>query len=134
MDKFEELRNILRRLPDIYRSGDIEGYLDHYATDMTSCFEGVISDYDAACNFIRSLFEGGGKTLEFSTGDRSLIQFSGTADAATICYPWRETFRFPDGHVTDTEYYQTEVWFCRNDQWKIVHVHLTVIKEHAVST
>lgn len=132
MTKEESLRKTLRSLPHIYATGDVEGYLDHYAPNMTSYFEGVVSNHDEACGFIRSLFEGGGKTLEFKVGDRSQVQFSDGGDAATICYPWREKFRYPEGRVTDTEYYQTEVWFWRDGKWKIVHVHLTVVKEHPV--
>ena len=100
---------------------------------MTSYFEGVVSNYDEACGFIRALFDGGGKTLEFKTGDRSHVVFSEDGNAATLCYPWREKFLFADGRVTDTEYYQTEVWFWRGSGWKMVHVHLSVIKEHSVS-
>lgn len=133
MNKVDQLRTTLRRLPEIYGSGDVEGYLAHYAPNITSCFEGVVSGYDEACGFIRSLFDGGGRTLAFRTGDRSQVLFSADEDAATLCYPWRETFRFADGRVTDTEYQQTEVWFWREGAWKIVHVHLTVIREHPIS-
>ena len=132
MDRAGELRAILRDLPGIYKSGDIEGYLDRYANDMTSCFEGVISNCEEACNFIRSIFRDGGRTLELSAGDRTQILFSEDTDAATLCYPWREKFRYGDGRVTDTEYFQTEVWFCRAGQWKIVHVHLAITKEHSI--
>ncbi len=133
MGKTDELREILRVLPGIYGSGNVAGYLEHYATDLTSYFEGVVSNYDEACRFIWSMFEGGGKILEFSTGDRSHVVFSEDANAATLCYPWREKFRFADGRVTDTEYYQTEVWFWRDGQWKMVHAHLSVVKEHSAS-
>ena len=132
MKKVDELRQILRDLPDIYGSGDISGYLEYYAPDMTSYYDGVVSNYYEACVFIRALFDGGGKTLAFETGDRSHIVFSEDGKSATLCYPWREKFRFADGRVTDTEYYQTEVWFWRVDQWKMVHVHLSVVKEHSV--
>ena len=131
MTKADELRATLRRLPEIYELGDIEGYLEHYAPDMTSYFEGAVSNHDEACSFIRSAFDGGGKTLEFQTGDRSQVMFSASEDAATFCYPWREKFRFVDGRVTDTDYYQSEVWFRRDGKWKIVHVHLTVVKENS---
>lgn len=66
------------------------------------------------------MFDGGGKTLAFQTDDRSQVMFSEGEDAATLCYPWRETFRFGDGRVTDTECYQSEVWFWRDGSWKIV--------------
>ena len=132
MEKADLLRQVLSDLPDIYASGDIDAYLGYYATDMTSYYEGVVSNYDEACDFIRALFNNGGKTLEFTVGDRSHVVFSEDGNAATLCYPWREQFRFPDGRTTDTEYYQTEVWFWRGSQWKMVHVHLSIVKEQTV--
>lgn len=133
MGKTDELREILRVLPGIYGSGNVAGYLEHYAADLTSYFDGVVSNYDEACRFIWSMFEGGGEILEFSTGDRSHVLFSEDGNAATLCYPWREKFRFADGRVTDTDYYQTEVWLWRDGQWKMVHAHLSVVKEHSAS-
>jgi hypothetical protein len=133
MEKADLLRRILRDLPGIYGSSDVEGYLTYHATDMTSCFEGVISNYDEACEFIRTAFKGGGRTLEFMTGDRSHVVFSEDTNAAALCYPWREKFRFADGRATDTEYHQTEVSLWRGNHWRLMHAHLSLAKEHSAT-
>ena len=125
----EDLRSIMRRLPDIYRAGDIAAYLTHYAHDISANFSGAIMNSDEARKFIASLFEGGGKTLHFQMGDPQM-QFSENGDAAIVRYPWRERFRYSDGRQTDIEYYETDVWFRRNGEWKIAHVHQSTIKEH----
>lgn len=129
MDGISSLREVLQTLPDIYRTGDIERYLDFYATDMTSYFDGKVSNADESKDFIRSLFANGGRTLEFTTGDRSQVIFSESGDAATLCYPWREKFQFGDGSISAIECYQTEVWHCKSGRWKIVHVHLSLLSE-----
>ena len=51
-----------------------------------------------AQKFLRSLFEGDGKTLDFKVGPFEM-QFNESNDAAVISYPWREKFRFGDGRV-----------------------------------
>lgn len=130
MDNSAELRRIIDRLPGIYGTGDIAGYLAHYAPDISVCFGGSMMNFDEVCKFITSLFEGGGKSLDFQIGDGRQIQFSESGDAAIVNYPWRERFRYADGHETETEFHETDVWFWRNDQWKMTHVHLSTIKEH----
>jgi ketosteroid isomerase-like protein len=132
MDKTEELRSILRKLPDVYRSGDIEGYLANYAPDLSANYSGLVMNSDEARKFLRSLFEGNGKTLHFQVGEFHM-QFNESNDAAVISYPWREKFLFGDGRQTDTEYYETDVWFWRSGEWKIANVHQSTTKEHNIS-
>jgi ketosteroid isomerase-like protein len=129
MDYSEELRSIMWRLPEIYRAGDVQGYLAHYADDLSANYSGVVANSDEARKFIISLFEGDGKTLKFEMGDPK-IQFGESTDAAVVSYPWREHFQHPDGHQTDTEYYETDVWLRRNGEWKIANVHQSTVKEH----
>jgi ketosteroid isomerase-like protein len=133
MDYSEELRAIMRRLPEIYRAGDVQGYLAHYAPDLSASYSGVLANSEEARKFMMSLFEGDGKTLKFEMGIPK-VQFSESTDAAVVSYPWREHFQYPDGHQTDIEYYETDVWLRRNGEWKIANVHQSTIKEHPIST
>lgn len=131
MTNANELRNIMLRLPEIYRQGDIDGYLSHYASDITANFSGTLLNFDEARAFLKSLFAGNGKTLSFEIGEPQ-IQFSENEEAAIVRYPWRERFLFGDGRETDTEYYETDVWYRRNGEWKIAHVHQSTTKEHPI--
>ena len=133
MANSEELRSIIRRLPDINNSGDIAAYLAHYAPDVTAYCVGSVMNTDEVRKFSTSLFEGGGKTLDFQIGNRDHLQFSESGDAAIVSYPWRERFHYTDGHQIDTEYYETDVWYRRSGEWKIAHVHLSITKEHLIS-
>ena len=129
MDYSAELRRIIDCLPDIYKAGNIAGYLAHYACDISVCFDGSVMNSDKVRSFITSLFASGGKSLDFQIGGRDRIQFSESGDAAFINYPWRERFRHADGHMTDTEYRETDVWYRRNGEWRIAHIHLSTIEE-----
>jgi ketosteroid isomerase-like protein len=132
MDYAEELQAIIRKLPAIYRSGDIDSYLEHYAPDISAYYSGTAMTAIEAHQFIKSLFEGGGKTVKFEMTS-PLVQFDESTEAAIVSYRWREHFRFNDGHETDTEYYESDVWYRRDGKWKIVNVHQSTIKEYPVS-
>jgi hypothetical protein len=110
--------------------GDIVLYPGFYAPEMTSYYNGKISGSDESQEFIRSPFAAGGRTLEFTTGDRTNVVFSESKDAANLSYPWREKFQYGDGSVSEIQCNQTEVWHLRSGQWKIVHIHLTAVREH----
>ena len=109
MDHTEELRAIMRRLPEIYGSGDIDSYLEHYAPNISAYYSGTAMTAIEAHQFINSLFEGGGKTVKFEMTS-PLVQCNESSEAAVVSYRWREHFRFNDGHEPDTEYYESGVW------------------------
>ncbi len=132
MGNEDELRDIMQRLPELYRDGDIAGYLSHYASNLQAYYSGASMRFEEARNFIISLFESGGKTINFEMS-KPTIQFSENSTAAVISYTWRERFRFKDGKETDTEYYETDVWFKRSREWKIVNVHQSTVKEYIVN-
>lgn len=132
MTNADDLRNIMRRLPEIYKEGDIAGYLSHYAPDITANYSGALVNSNEARAFLKSLFAGNGKTLSFQMGEPQ-IQFSENEEAAIVRYPWREHFQYDDGRETDIEYYETDVWYRRNGEWKIAHVHQSTTKEHPIT-
>ena len=131
MDPSEELRRIARRKNEAYGAGDFAGYLAAYASDAV-IFDRSSMTVDEMRQAMAGIFKAGGKLLAYSTGEPDRIQFSPSGDAATFGYSWREKVRHPDGRVTDTSYHESNVWFRRHGQWKMVHVHITTVGEHAV--
>ena len=131
MDLSEELRQVIRRKNAAYGAGDIAGYLAAYAPDAT-IFDRVLMTFDDLRRLMASQFADG-ETLEYQIADDGPIRFTESGDAATVCYPWREKFRYGDGRVTDTEYYETNVWHRRNGQWKMTHAHLSTVNERPVA-
>lgn len=79
--------------------------------------------------YLKSIFAGGGKVLDLQM-PRPSVRFSKSGDAATLNLAWREKFHYPDGHETEAEYHETDVWFRRDGQWKLVNLHLSTISEH----
>jgi ketosteroid isomerase-like protein len=129
MDIMDELRKAIRRKNDAYRAGDIAGYFKAYAPDISVYFAGSLMNFEEMRRLTEAQFAGGGKLLEYQIADSDHIAVSAAGDAATVSYPWRERFRFGDGRVTDTEYYETNVWYRRNGEWRMVHIHITTVAE-----
>lgn len=131
MDSSEELSQAIRRKNTAYGAGAIAGYLATYADDAT-IFDRVPMTLDDLRRLMASQFADG-KTLEYEVADNEPIRFTESGDAAIVSYRLREKFRYGDGRITDTEYYETNVWQRRNGQWQMVHTHLSVVKEHPVA-
>jgi len=131
MDQQAELRRIIRRKNDAYGAGDLAGYLAAYAPDAIIFDRSPMSVEDMR-RAMAAIFGAGGKLLAYSTDDPDRMLFSQNGDAVTFSYGWREKVRHPDGRVTDTSYYETNVWFRRNGQWTMVLVHITPTAERAV--
>jgi ketosteroid isomerase-like protein len=131
VNRSEELGQAIRRKNAAYGAGDIAGYLAAYAQDAI-IFDRVPMTFDDLRRLMASQFADG-RTLEYQIADDEPIRFIESSDAAIVCYPWREKFRYGDGRITDTEYYETNVWHRRNGQWQMVHAHLSVVKEHPVA-
>jgi ketosteroid isomerase-like protein len=131
MDNLEELRKAIRRKDEAYGAGDIAGYLKAYAPDVRMYFAGSLMTFEEARRLIEGQFADGGRILEYEIADPDHISFSAAGDAATVCYPWRERFRYGDGRVTDTDYYETNAWYRRNGEWKIVLIHISTVLERA---
>src|SRR5262245_33813559 len=131
MDHEAELRRIMRRKNEAYGAGDLAGYLSAYAPDAI-VFERSPISVDEMRRAMAAIFGAGGELLAYSTDDPDRMLFSQSGDAVTFSYSWREKVRHPDGHVTDTTYHETNVWFRRGGEWKMVLVHITPTQEHPV--
>ena len=43
------------RIPEIYRAGDVQGYLAHYASDLSANYSGILAGSEEARKFMMSL-------------------------------------------------------------------------------
>jgi ketosteroid isomerase-like protein len=62
-------------------------------------------------------------TVEFPPIGDLIISESG--DAATTSFQWKTRIRNSGGVVFDRVNYETDVWYRRNDVWKVICMHLT---------
>jgi len=55
------------------------------------------------------------------------IVVSALCDAATTSYEWSQRFRAEDRTESDRKYYEMNVWYQRNEIWKIIRMFSTIL-------
>ena len=105
-----------------YAANNLPTYFSFYAEDLRALFPdgpttfaGYKADWTA---FIKS----GGAILSFKDKDMR-VQVSPRGDAAVASYLAAVTTRTPGKGDVTTTYAETDVWFLRHGQWKIVEIH-----------
>jgi ketosteroid isomerase-like protein len=126
-----QLEAAIRAKDDAYRSGRIEEYLAAFAPDATVFFAGRLMDLEGWRRFLGSFFDTGGRMLSFSSETPDHILLNDRGDAATVDYPWSESFLYADGRKINARYHESNVWFRRNGAWRIVQYHLSTVSETA---
>ena len=105
-----------------YAANNLPTYFSFYAEDLRALFPdgpttfaGYKADWTA---FIKS----GGAILSFKDKDMR-VQVSPKGDAAVASYLADVVTRTPGKGDVKTSYSETDVWFLRHGEWKIVEIH-----------
>lgn len=105
-----------------YAANDLPTYFTFYADDLRAMYaEGptTLPAYKADWTaFIKS----GGAIVSFKDSDMH-IQVSPDGDAAVASYLAAVTTRVPGKGEVKSSFSETDVWFRRAGQWKIVEIH-----------
>ena len=116
------IRALEAKVNTAYAANDLPTYFTYYADDLRALFpEGptTLPAYNADWTaFIKS----GGAILSFKDSDMR-VQVSPKGDAAVASYLAAVTTRTPGKGDVATTYAETDVWFLRHGQWKIVEIH-----------
>jgi ketosteroid isomerase-like protein len=126
INRRQKLRDAIVRRDDAYKRGDIEGYLSFYAEDSRTFLDGTLYNFAESASLLRHMFAGDDNpVLEINLPPPDDVVFNADDTAATATHVWWERFRFPDGKVQRTSYFETDVWFYRDEQWRLVRIHLS---------
>ena len=105
-----------------YAANDLATYFTFYADDLRALFaEGptTLPAYKADWSgFIKS----GGGIVSFQDSDMR-VQVSPAGEAAVASYLANVTTRVPGKGEIKSSFSETDVWFKRHGQWKIVEIH-----------
>ena len=117
-----QIRRLETAVNAAYAQNDLPTYFAFYADDLRALFpEGptTLTDYRTSWTaFIKS----GGAILSFKDSDMK-IQVGPSGDAAVASYQALVNTSTPGKGVTAESYAETDVWFKRAGQWKIVEIH-----------
>ncbi|MDR3510045.1 MAG: nuclear transport factor 2 family protein, partial [Caulobacteraceae bacterium] len=117
-----QVRQLEKAVNAAYAANDLPTYFAFYADDLRALFaEGptTLPAYKADWTaFIKS----GGAIERFQDSDMQ-IQVSPSGDAAVASYLASVSTRVPGKGAVQSSFSETDVWFRRAGQWKIVEIH-----------
>jgi ketosteroid isomerase-like protein len=105
-----------------YERNDLEAYFSYYADDVTQWFESgrtSLADYKKSWY---ELIQGGGGVEKNVLSDLR-VQVSPGGDAAVATYVVDVVTRQVGGKKIKERAFETDVWYKRDGNWKIVHLH-----------
>lgn len=105
-----------------YERNELDEYFSHYADDLTLWFD---SGRVNLCEYKKSWYEliAGGGGVEKNEISDLRVQVGPSHDTAIATYVVDVVTRGADGTRTNERAWETDIWFKREGQWKIVHLH-----------
>jgi ketosteroid isomerase-like protein len=121
----DEIRKLEADINASYAANDLTKYFAYYADDFRGLFpEGptTLAQYRKMwTDFIHS----GGAIVSFVYTDLQ-VQVAPSGDAAVASYRAAVRTKNPDNKQVDEKYLETDVFFRRAGQWKLVEVHYSL--------
>ncbi len=113
-------------MTDAYRANDVDGYLGHYAKELTWWGPGGRGSWDAYhSSWTEYVASGGG--VASARVSNALVQLSPSGDAAVVSYMLTADYRSADGSVSQSNIQMSTSMMMQDDGWKIVHLHFQTV-------
>lgn len=122
----DDLRAAIEGFDAAYASNDVEAYFDYYADGATVYFYGARQDVDAYHEEWSAMMEAGGG-VEVNELSDLVIQVMPSGDVAISTSFVDNKTRAPDGSISTTRAFETDVWQKIDDQWKIISLHYSEV-------
>jgi ketosteroid isomerase-like protein len=123
-----EIRDLTHAVNTAYAANDLDKYFSYYADDLTQWWPSgrvsLASYRESWTTFVKS----GGRVEAAAVSDLE-VQINPSGDTAIATYKLKVRTRSPKGEVREEENQETDVWFRRNGQWQIVHLHYSPAKQ-----
>lgn len=105
-----------------YAANNLPTYFTYYSDDLRAMFPEGPTTLPGYKKSWTAFIKGGGAILGFKYSDMK-IQVAPGGDAAVASYEAKVSTRTPGKGVSVDAYSETDVWYKRAGQWKIVEVH-----------
>jgi ketosteroid isomerase-like protein len=122
----DEIRQLEADINKAYAANDLPKYFSYYADDFRGLFpEGptTLAQYKTTWT---AYIKGGGKIVSFTYTDVQ-VNVSPSGDAAVASYRAVTTSQDAGKAPSEDRYLETDVFFKRGGQWKLVEVHYSLV-------
>lgn len=122
----QEIRQLEADINAAYAANDLPRYFAYYADDFRGLFPEGASTLPEYVKMWTDFIKSGGAIQSFAYTDLQ-IQVSPGADAAVASYRATVRTKNPGKEPVVEGYFETDVFFKRGGQWKLVEVHYSSI-------
>ncbi|TDI38306.1 MAG: nuclear transport factor 2 family protein [Acidobacteria bacterium] len=121
-DVANEIRELTVEFNETYERNELDKYFSYYADDLTQWFESGRVTLEQYKTDWYALIEAGGGVESTELSDLQ-VQVGPDGRTAVATYVATVVTRSPEGKRTKEQAWETDIWFKRDGQWKIVHLH-----------
>jgi len=118
----KEIVDLENKMNAIYAANDLPKYFEYYAPDFTQWLPEGRTDLPEYKKEWTAFIQGGGRIESNEISDMH-IQIDSSGDMAVASYLAHVKTRSEKGKISDEKFHETDVWFKRDGNWKIVHLH-----------
>lgn len=118
----KKILDLEEKMNATYAANDLPAYFAYYAPDFTQWLPEGRTDLPKYKKEWTAFIHNGGKVEMAQTSDMHL-QVSPAGDVVVASYLLHVKTRSPKGAVSDEHFQESDVWFERNGDWKVVHLH-----------
>ena len=121
-----EVRDAVEAFNSAYANGEVDTYFSYYADGAMVYFYGARQDLAAYHDEWAEMVEAGGVVEKNELSDIR-VQVMPGGDVAVASYFVDYRLRAPDGEISASKAFESEVWRKSDGEWKIINLHYSEI-------
>jgi ketosteroid isomerase-like protein len=122
----QEIRGLEQKMNDAYGKNDLPTYFSYYASDFVQWLPEGRTDLEKYKKDWTEYIKSGNQVQEVKLRDIT-VRVGPGQDSAVFAYILYVKTKLADGKVTEEENQETDVWFKRQGEWKVVALHYSPV-------
>jgi ketosteroid isomerase-like protein len=118
----KEILDLEQKMNAAYAANDLPAYFAYYSPDFTQWLPEGRTDLPQYEKMWTAFIKSGGG-IEFAQFSDMHVQIDPSGDTAVASYLLHVKTRSAKGVVSDENFQESDVWFKRKGEWKVVHLH-----------
>ena len=118
----QQIREMEEKANAAYEANDLPKYFSYYAPDFSQFLPEGRSDLAAYQKEWTEYIQSGNRVQKVTISDLH-IQAGPSGDSGVASYLLHVTTKLKDGKITEEDNQESDVWFKRKGEWKIVFLH-----------
>jgi ketosteroid isomerase-like protein len=122
----QQIRELEQKMNEAYGKNDLPAYFSYYAPDFVQWLPEGRTDLEKYKKDWTEYIKKGNQVQEVKLKDVT-VRVGPSQDSAVFAYILYVKTKMADGKVTEEENQETDVWFKRQGEWKVVTLHYSPV-------